>query len=209
MPFNFHAKYGLLTYAQCGHLDPWAVNDHLGKLGAECIVGRETHADGGIHLHCFFMFEKKFRTRDERRFDVHGCHPNVVAGYGTPEKGYDYATKDGEIVAGGLARPSGSDSGVPRSADKWRTICMAESREEFFELVQDLDPRALCVNFSSLKAFADWRYRPVRDEYTHPRGLRVMAGEVRELSEWTSRTFGQDGRRKWQGGDPPNPPADT
>lgn len=47
MPFRFAARFALLTYAQCGDLDPFAVNDHLGSLGAECIVGRENHGDGG------------------------------------------------------------------------------------------------------------------------------------------------------------------
>jgi len=37
--FSFNARYVLLTYAQCGDLDAWAVNDPLAFLGAECIIG--------------------------------------------------------------------------------------------------------------------------------------------------------------------------
>ena len=58
MTFNFNARYALLTYSQCGDLDPWAVNEHLGQLRAECIIAREAHADGGNHLHCFVDFEE-------------------------------------------------------------------------------------------------------------------------------------------------------
>ena len=110
MPFRFQAKYGLLTYAQCGDLDPFAVVTRLSELGAECIVGREIHEDGGIHLHAFFSFEKKRNLKNERIFDVEGVHPNIQASYGTPEKGYDYAIKDGDVVGGGLERPSGEDT---------------------------------------------------------------------------------------------------
>ena len=120
MPFRFAAKYALLTYAQCGQLNPFHVCDHLGSLGAECIIGREDHEDGGLHLHAFFMFEREFRTRDERVFDVDGRHPNVVRGYGTPEKGWDYATKYGDVVAGGLERPS--REGLSKSGEPWSTI---------------------------------------------------------------------------------------
>ena len=102
MTFNFNAKYVLLTYAQCGDLDPWAIVNHLAELRAECIVGRETHADGGTHLHCFAHFERKFRSRRADVFDVLGCHPNVSPTYTTPQAGWDYACKDGDIVAGGL-----------------------------------------------------------------------------------------------------------
>lgn len=77
MPFRFCAKYGLLTYPQCGDLDPWKIVAMLGDLGAECIIGRESHVDGGLHLHAFFLFERKFESRNVRIFDVDGHHPNV------------------------------------------------------------------------------------------------------------------------------------
>ena len=131
MTFNFNAKYVLLTYAQCGDLDPWAVVDHLAELRAECIIGREAHADGGTHLHCFAHFDRKFRSRRADVFDVLGCHPNVSPTYTTPQAGWDYACKDGDIVAGGLARP---DAGkISGSGDVWHDIVAAKSRDEFLD----------------------------------------------------------------------------
>lgn len=190
MPFDFQAKYGLLTYAQCGDLDPFKVSDHLGRLGAECIVGREDHADGGVHLHAFFMFERKFRTRNERLFDVEGKHPNIVRGYGTPEKGYDYATKDGNVVAGGLERPSGAS--LSETGSTWATIILAESRDEFFARVASLDPRALCVNFTSLRTYADWKYREDPEPYRTPEGVSFTLDGYPELSDWIQHSLGGD-----------------
>lgn len=63
--FSFNARYALLTYAQCGDLDPFAVSDHFTELGAECIVAREDHADGGTHLHSFVDFGRKYRVDPE------------------------------------------------------------------------------------------------------------------------------------------------
>jgi len=188
MPFRFAAKYGLLTYPQCGDLDPFAVVNHLGNLGAECIVGREHHTDGGLHLHAFFMFERRFESRDVRVFDVDGRHPNVVRGYSTPSKGWRYATKDGDVVAGGLECP---DDGVKISpaSEKWAGIILSETREEFFAAVAELDPRALCINFGSLRAYADWRYRPTPDPYSTPDGIYFETEAFPGLDEWVQRTL--------------------
>lgn len=187
MPFRFAARYGLLTYAQCGDLDPFRVSDHLGSLGAECIIGREDHEDGGIHLHAFVMWESEYRTRDERQFDVDGRHPNVVRGYGTPEKGYDYATKYGDIVAGGLERPS--REGVSKSGEPWATILLSRSREEFFDACARLAPRALLCNFTSLRCYADWKYRVEPEPYSHPDGVQLRTEAFPGLNAWVQQNL--------------------
>ena len=182
MNFNFNAKYVLLTYAQCGDLDPWAIVNHLAELRAECIVGRETHADGGTHLHCFAHFERKFRSRRADVFDVLGCHPNVSPTYTTPQAGWDYACKDGDIVAGGLARP---DAGkIVGGGDVWHDIVASKSRDEFFGLLLELAPKQLCCSFTQLEKYADWRYRPIQEPYKHPTGFELVQDMLPELSEW-------------------------
>jgi len=188
MPFYFEAKYGLLTYAQCGELDPHEVVCHLGDLGAECIIGRENHDDGGIHLHAFFMFGRKFRSRNERVFDVGGRHPNIVRGYGTPEKGWDYATKDGDVVGGGLGRPGGD--GVSEAGNVWAQLVLAPSREEFFDMCARLAPRALLCNFTSLRCYADWKYRDDPVEYRHPDGLLFRPDLDSRLNSWVQQNLG-------------------
>ena len=191
MLYRFAAKYGLLTFPQCGSLDGFEVSDHLSSLGAECIVGRENHEDGGVHLHAFFMFDRKFESRDVRIFDVGGRHPNVVRGYGTPEKGWDYATKDGDVVAGGLARPS--PSGVSQDGDRWAEIILAEDREEFFDRCKRLAPRALLCSFTSLRAYADWRYRVDPAPYKSPEGLGFSTSHYPELDSWVEQNLGHAG----------------
>lgn len=146
--FSFSARYVLLTYAQSGDLSEWAVLDHFSTLGAECIIGREDHADGGTHLHVFADFGRKKQSRRSDFFDVGGVHPNIVPSRGRPEGGWDYATKDGCIVAGGLGRPG--TSGLPEARNKWSEIVSAESREEFFELLRTLDPKTLVTRWSEL-----------------------------------------------------------
>lgn len=187
MPFRFAGRYALLTYAQCSDLDPFAVVNHLGSLGAECIIGREDHSDGGVHLHAFTDFNRKFESRNERVFDVDGRHPNVLRGTRTPEKMWDYATKDGDIVGGGLSRPSGV--GVSPSGSVWHQIILSETREQFFAACAELDPRSLCVSFGSLRTYADWKYRESRDPYVTPGGISFSTDQFPQLDDWVQRTL--------------------
>lgn len=182
MTFHCNARYFLLTYAQCGNLDPWAVSDHLSELRGECIVAREAHADGGTHLHAFVDFGRKFRSRRTSVFDVHGRHPNVSATHSTPREGFDYACKDGDILAGGLERPAGSDRLVKRNG--WHDIVASNSREEFFDMLVEYDPRALCTSFTQLCKYADWRYREDPEPYRTPDGVAIDPSAFPELTEW-------------------------
>lgn len=185
--FSFNARYALLTYAQCGDLDPFAVVERFAELGAECIVAREDHVDGGTHLHTFVDFGRKYRTRRVDAFDVGGRHPNISPSYGTPEKGYDYTIKDGCVVAGGLERPSRAS--VSASRDVWAEIILAESREEFFSLVGSLAPRALCTSFPSLSKYADWKYRVDPEPYRHDPQLSFDLTGAPELLNWSHDTL--------------------
>lgn len=168
MPFRLHARYVLLTYAQCGSLDPFRIVDLCARHGAECIVGRETHSDGGNHLHAFIDFGRKFDTRNPRWADIDEYHPNVSPSRGNPQGGWDYATKDGDICAGGLLRPERCENGDNAGSKKWSTILLAPTRNEFFERVAELDPRALAISFVNLEKYCDWKYRVEREEYVSP-----------------------------------------
>lgn len=188
MAFNFHRRYALFTYAQCGELDPFAVVNHFSELRAECIIGRENHATEGVHLHTFVDFNRKFHSGNPRFADVEGRHPNVQPCGRTPEKMYDYAIKDGDVVAGGLERPSGGRLSGP--SDPWAEIIMAESRDEFFELCTKLAPRALACSFNSLQSYADWKYRPEPTPYVHPEGLHFNHDIMGALDDWVSENLG-------------------
>lgn len=184
--FHCNARYFLITYAQCGDLSEWTVLDLFVRLGAECIIAREDHADGGIHLHVFADFGRKYRSRRVDIFDVGGHHPNITPSTGTPAKGYDYAVKDGCILAGGLARPGGD--GHSNANAKWARICSAESREEFFDLCHELEPRTLCTAFTSLSKYADWRYRARVVEYRTPNGIDFNDGRLDGRFDWVQQS---------------------
>jgi len=190
MTFNFNSRYVLLTYAQSGDLSEWAVLEHISSLGAECIIGREDHAVEGTHLHVFCDFGRKKQSRRLDLFDVEGRHPNVVPSRGRAEFGWDYAVKDGNVVAGGLARP-GSNR-LPSAPNKWSEIVGAESRDEFLRLVQELDPKSFVLRHRELLDYADRYYSEEREPYVGPDGIEFELGMVPELAEWRAESLGDD-----------------
>jgi hypothetical protein len=187
MSFAINARYALITYSQCGELSEWSIVERFSELGAECIVARELHADGGTHLHVFVDFGRKFRSRKANVFDVDGWHPNISASRGTPEKGYDYAIKDGDVVAGGLERPHRAvSSGSTHS--KWSEIESASTREEFWDLLAELDPMRMLTSWTTLSKYADWRFAPVIAEYESDPRLSFISGESDGRDEWLSQS---------------------
>ena len=187
--FDLHARYVLLTYPQCGELAPERVGEHLESItGTKCVIGRENHADGGIHLHCFVDFGRKRRFRNARAFDVEGHHPNVSPSKGTPEKGWDYATKDGDTVWATLDRPGESGGGRVSNVEKWSLITGAVDRESFWRLVHELDPKSAACNFRQLQAYCDWKYAPVKPEYSTPVGISFVGGELDGRDEWVRQS---------------------
>lgn len=165
MPFDFNAKYALLTYAQCNDLRSEHVANHFESLEAGLVVGVEHHADGGRHLHAFISFGRKFHSRDARVFDVGGYHPNIVPSKGNPKGGYDYATKDGCVEHDTLNWGTVSKRQQSKTAELWTEITSADTRDEFFGRALKLDPKSLCCSFGNLAKYADWRYPAVLPAY--------------------------------------------
>uniref|UniRef100_A0A8E7G2F2 Replication-associated protein n=1 Tax=Tarsiger cyanurus Genomoviridae sp. TaxID=2814994 RepID=A0A8E7G2F2_9VIRU len=198
MSFTVNCRYALLTYAQCGNLDGFTIMDHISSLGGECIVARENHKDGGIHLHVFCDFGRKFRSRKVNVFDVAGFHPNIAASRGTPEKGYDYTIKYGDIVCGGLERPAGkSRDGDGSVVSKWTEITGASSREEFWELLHQLDPKSAACSFTSLNKYADWKFAVNPPCYESPTGIEFVGGDLDGRDEWILQSGIGGGEPLW------------
>ena len=182
--FDLHCRYALLTYAQCGDLSGTTVGEFIEGLGFKCVIGRENHDDGGLHLHCFVDFARKRRFRRANCFDVEGRHPNISPSRGTPEKGYDYAIKDGDVVYTSLDRPGiggGSNTGT---RDKWSAITSAVDRESFWDLVHELDPKSAACSFTQLQKYCDWKFAPVPPVYTTPDGIEFVGGELDGRNAW-------------------------
>lgn len=192
MTFRFNAKYVLLTYAQCGELDPFLIVNLLGELGGECVVGRENHADGGIHLHAFCMFEKKFSTRNARVFDIESHHPNILSGIRAPSKAWDYATKDGDVCAGGLERPTEATNTKHHII---AAILAETTRDGLLERARELDPGLYVRNYFQLRAIAEERDSWTPRNYITPTGLEFTTELYPELADWLSSYLGRRGER--------------
>jgi len=157
-------------------------------MGAECIIAREAHADGGTHFHVLLDFGRKRRGRRHDTFDVDGHHANITPSRGKPGEAWDYVTKFGDVVAGGLERPGGG--GDSPSPSKWAEIVAAESREQFLGLVERLDPRALVLNHSNIMRFADWRFRVDPAPYETPPELWFDTANFPSLGAWVDENIG-------------------
>lgn len=208
---HFCAQHFLLTYAHSEgndvkpELDPHRIVEVFEHLRGECIVAREHYPSGdGFHFHVFVSFKQRFRSRKVDVFDVDGYHPNVEPSRKNAAGGYDYAIKDGEVVAGGLGRPSGVSGrrGTTRDEDAWAEITSAESAEEFWGLCEELDPKSMVCNFPALSRFVEWRFRPLPVSYATPDGVFDLA-EYEALADWRDNVLfgGKSGKC------PPVPPA--
>lgn len=196
MTFRFAAKYGLLTYAQANGLDPFAIVDHLGDLGLECIVGRELHDDGGTHYHAFFMSDKqKFQSRNARIFDIGPYHPNILRGVKTPESMYDYATKDGDICGGGLARPDQGEVSAKNNDDFWRGVFDAEGKEETLRCARELGVGLFGRYYFQVRAIAEEKARRSPLDYEPDVSLEWELGPYPELVDWCASYLGRRGGR--------------
>lgn len=179
-------RYVFLTYAQSGdEFDYWSVVDMLSDMGAECIIGRELHQNGGIHYHVFIDFGRLFSTRKTDVFDVGGHHPNILPVSRTPAKAYDYACKDGDVVAGGLGRPGGDSDCDPDCF--WSAASHAGSAEEFLHLCDQLAPRDLIRGFPAFRAYSNWKWDRV-PEYDQPEGVEFDTSAAPGIDEWVSQS---------------------
>lgn len=184
--FDLHCRYALLTYAQCGDLSGDAVGNFLFSLGFKSVIGRERHADEGIHLHVFVDFGKKRRFRRANAFDVSGRHPNISPSRGTPEKGYDYSIKDGDVVYKSLDRPGREGHGS--SVSKWAAITSACDQRTFWDLVHELDPKSAACSFTQLQKYCDWKYAPEPTVYESPAGISFVGGESDGRDSWVQQS---------------------
>jgi hypothetical protein len=199
-PEKMPAKYKLqdeqffmLTYPTTpADFDGSGIIAILERLGCSYRVGRELHADGKPHFHAMCCFDEPYSDGDARRtFTVGTRVPNIRVRRTRPERGWDYVgkhagTKEGHFIVGEKGdRPGGDGDSAERSGnDVWHEIILARTREEFFDTASRLAPRQLACSFNSLVAYADWKYRPVAEEYATPDG-EMMVPDV--LAEWVDQ----------------------
>jgi len=181
---RIQGKTFLLTYAQCEGLEFERVGLMLSGLGAECLIGREMHEDGGIHFHAYVEFHDKFRSRKMTVFDVDGFHPNIQNVLKTPWLVYDYVMKDGDVVWGGAARPV-ETKGRPKKegsqADHWYDLVHSETTEEFDMIVNTYLAKESVINARQIKEKRDSMFGDRLRVYAHPEYMKFDLSRYPEL----------------------------
>ena len=97
---------------------------------------------------------------------------------------YDYAIKDGDVVAGGLERPTAGTKKKNDSFDLWSEIAASETAEEFWDKLQTLAPRQMLCNFNSMHGFANWKFRPQPEAYISPPHFQFNTTGYPALETW-------------------------
>lgn len=103
--FRVNAKNFSLTYPRCNE-EKEDLLQHLQSLLPDYVcVSKETHSDGGYHLHAAVTFGKRKNIKAANFFDFREHHPNIQAAKNAT-KWIEYVKKDGNYV----------ESGTPPSA---------------------------------------------------------------------------------------------
>lgn len=180
------ARYLLLTYSQAGpDFNYTEIETLFSTLHADCRIGRERHADGGIHYHVFVDFGRKYSTRRTSIFDIQGRHPNIKKVGRTPWCAYDYVEKEGDVVGGSATRPAETNpGGSDESKKSWEEIANADDADHYWELLRALQPRALCTNFGNLQKYADWKWRKTTPAYQHNEDFEFNMEGHSNVVEW-------------------------
>lgn len=184
-------QYFMLTYSALPLPDVFPYDDLIAlleRLGCDYRAGRELHQDGKPHVHVMCVFADGYTDGDARKtFRIGGRTPNIRVRRTRPERGWDYpgkyaGTKDGHYIIGEKGdRPGGNEDSSDRpNSDVWHEVILSRTREEFFDCAARLAPRQLACNFSSLVAYADWKYKPQAVAYTTPDGEFSVPFELRD-----------------------------
>jgi len=179
-------KYALLTYSQVpAEFSYNGIVLRLRELGASCSIGREHHRDGGLHFHAFASFERPFSTRNGRKFDVDGHHPNIAKVGRTPWLAYDYCRKDGEIVHDEVDRPAEETAGRHnQSAASWEHVLQAPTKEDFFSRLRLHFPRVLVASYTQVCKYAEATYKRAPEPYRNPDDHTFSTGFYGDLEQW-------------------------
>lgn len=177
MTFQLNSKKLFLTYPRCD-VDPESLVLFLRAKNhyAGCCVARETHEDGGLHLHAFVCFSEPYRTRDAHAFDlvdvvgaVH--HPNIQSARSAADV-LAYVRKHGDYIDDGDLPGPGKQ--------KWSDALQASTKQEFLASVKSISARDYVLQFDRLSAFARHHYegragKSIQSTYSSfvlPAGLR-------------------------------------
>lgn len=154
--------------------------DYRGRKLIAWLVAQEHHKDEGLHLHAVLVFDRSFQFSDCRFFDIidhdgtrYHCKIETVR---CLRSSFEYLMKeDARIGSDGLqeyidslppkkkkGRTSGGRSNLQ---DGWRRAIEASTREEFYQIIGEVEPRALAIYGNAISTFADSKWPVVRPPF--------------------------------------------
>lgn len=97
MPFRLSARNLFLTYPQSGEETPDGLKEFLlCELDVKALaICRETHEDGGFHLHALVKLNRKCNIINEHKLDFNGLHGNYTVARNVGDC-YEYVNKEPE-----------------------------------------------------------------------------------------------------------------
>lgn len=111
------------------------------------MIARETHEDGGHHLHILLRTKEKYDCRRADFFDMYGCHGNYKA-VRSFKQSIEYLKKEDQepLIFGDIV------------VDKtWQDIANSETESEVWKNLWDLKPRDAML--SGDRIVSNWRKR--------------------------------------------------
>jgi len=179
MPFRFHAKNLFVTYPQADGLTKERLQHFYEELGCSSYtISRELHQTGDVHFHGLIQWATPFDTRDERRFDVDGRHPNIQRCRKVRDV-WRYVTKDGDYISN-RAEPDESNS------NKFAALANADTVETFWSIAKEECPRNYVVDHERLEYFANKKFKAEKKIY-EPSYTNFNIPD--EVSEWVINEY--------------------
>jgi hypothetical protein len=152
----------------------------------DCITcAVEEHPNsGGYHIHVYLDSAKIMVINNHDFFDYCDHHPNIRPVRTTPHKAYLYVIKDNCTIFEDGTPPEEPEKKT--RDDQWKEVCKATTREEFLLAAQEICTRDTVLHFSSIMAFADWKYKESGEEY-EPLPQRTNYEDYPELADWMEK----------------------
>jgi len=123
--YRFDGHSFFLTYSQCELTvaDVWEKLRTI-KPVLWARIARESHADGGLHIHACGHWAGRVTSRNPRFLDIAGVHPNIQP-MRSVARALEYVAKDGEFTDHGVV-PAEDEHGTD-----WVALAETVTRADF------------------------------------------------------------------------------
>lgn len=182
--FRLRSKAIALTYAQAPTLSFDLIRENVNKIAqdhsleiSEWVISREKHADGELHWHAGFLFNRQLDTRDCRLFDITVAeqvyHPNVQ-GCRSWKKWSAYVKKDGDFEAS-LSTTDALDA------------ISASSPNSFYRIVRQTYPKDYLFRKQALDYLCQQLFPPSYPVFEPTYGLDSFVNVPQQLDAYLDR----------------------